>query len=137
MVKEGKVAAILNERELVVNLGAEADVREGMKFKVMEPGQQIIDPDTQEVLGEFSREKIRVEISDVKPKYSVGRTYQTYIANVSGALTAFAQALNEPRREVTRVRTLRTANTVSLEPMDETKSFVKIGDPVVLVEDSL
>ena len=137
MVKEGKVAAILNERELVVNLGAEADVEEGMKFVVMEPGQQIIDPDTQEILGAFSREKIRVEIFDVKPKYSVGRTYQTYIVNVGGAPTTFSHLLGEPRREVTRVRTLRTDNTASLEPMDETKSFVKIGDPVVLVEDSL
>lgn len=133
----GKVAGILNERELVMNLGSEHGVQDGMKFKVMESERQIIDPDSLEVLGEIDREKIRVKITEVKPKYSIGSTYQTYRVTIGGAFTNLSNALFEPRREVTRVRTLRADNNTYLEPMDENKSFVKVGDSVVQVDEEL
>ena len=135
MTIKGKVAAILNERELVVNVGSNHGVQEGMKFKVMELDRQIIDPDSHEILGEFNREKIRVKIFEVNPKYSVGSTYETYRVTI-GSLPNVAH-LFEPRREVTRVRTLRADNSIYLEPMDEAKSFVNIGDSVFQVEDDL
>ena len=43
MAIEGKVATILNERDLVINKGSSSGVAEGMKFGVMEkrsPGQR-------------------------------------------------------------------------------------------------
>lgn len=137
MTLKGKVAAILNERELVVNLGSESGVEEGMKFRVMSPERQIMDPDSREPLGVFTREKIRVRIITVHSKYSVGSTYETHRVNVGGGGMPDFSHLFGRSREVTRIRTLRADNTVFLEPMDETKSFVKIGDPVVLVEDGL
>lgn len=137
MTLEGKVAAILNERELVVNLGSEVGVVEGMKFKVVEPSRQILDPDTGETLGTFEREKVRVRILEVNPKYSVGSTYETYKVTVGGGGIPDFSYFFGRSREVTRIRTLRPDGGLYLEPMDETKSFVKIGDPVVLVEDGL
>lgn len=135
MTLKGKVAAILNERDLVVNLGSEAGVAEGMKFRVMGPDKDIIDPGTAERLGSIPWEKIRVKIIEVNPRYSVGSTYETYRVAIGGEFDISHRI--GPRREVTRVRTLRADGSVYLEPMDEDKSFVHIGDPVALVEDEL
>ncbi len=142
MAIKGKVAGIINERDLIINRGSEAGVTEGMKFKVTEP-LQVKDPETGETLETFDREKIRVEIVEVKLKYAVGKTYQTYVVNVggvgfgSGDLTAGLRRLLEPRQEVTRVRTLRADQTTNLEPMVEASSFVKVGDSVVQILDEV
>lgn len=134
----GKVAAILNERELVINLGSANGVKEGMKFKVIEPELQILDPDTQEFLGTFDREKVRIKVVEVNPKYSVGSTYETYVVTLeTPTLLSFGPRTSQTTREVRRVRTLRADGGLYLEPMDETKSFVHIGDLAVLVEDGL
>lgn len=139
MAIEGKVAAILNERDLIVNKGSSSGVKEGMKFKVIGDEMPITDPDTGEVLGYLPREKIRVRIVEVHPKFSIGKTYQTYIAYEGlerGPLgIPLMTSLLTPRKEVTRVPTLRTDNALRLDPMDEESSFVKIGDPVVEAED--
>ena len=79
MAIEGKVAGILHERELVINRGAEAGVKERMRFKIVEPQVDIKDPDTGEALGTVTHEKIRVEIVEVQPKFSKGRTYETFV----------------------------------------------------------
>lgn len=139
MAIEGKVAAILNERELVINRGADAGVKQDMRFKVMEPGVDIKDPDTGEPLGTIQREKIRVEVVEVHPKYSVGRTYETYVISVAGigsdvvdAITRWSPLLG---REVTRVRTLRTEQATSKASNDKS-CFVEVGDQVVQVVDN-
>ena len=136
MTIQGKVAAILNERELVINRGEVAGVEEGMKFKVMSHELDIIDPESNEQLGVFAREKVRVKVVEVYPKYSVASTYETYQVTQGSGLPDISH-LFSPRRSVTRVRTLRADNAAFLEPLDETKSIVKIGDPVFLVEDSV
>lgn len=136
MAIEGKVAAILNERDLVVNKGSSAGVEEGMIFKVIEPDVSLKDPDTGESLGILEREKIRVKIVEVNPKYAVGKTYQTYVVNVGGIglnvnwLAKFV----EPRQDITKVRTLRIDKSISLAPMNEEESLVKVGDQVVQIE---
>jgi hypothetical protein len=136
MTIQGKVAAILNERELVINLGEISGVQEGMRFKVMSHELDIVDPDSQEQLGVFAREKVRVKVVEVHPKYSVGSTYETYQVAQGSGLPDFSH-LFERSRKVTRVRTLRADNAVFLEPLDEMNSIVKIGDPVFQVEDSV
>jgi len=138
MAIEGKVAAILNERELVINKGTDAGVKGEMKFKVMEPGVDIKDPDTGEPLGTIQREKIRVEIVEVHPRYSVGRTYETYVISVAGlgsdvvdAITRWSPLLG---REVTRVRTLRT-DRATAKASNDRSCFVEVGDQIAQVVD--
>ena len=136
MTIQGKVAAILNERDLVINKGSEAGVKEGMRFKVVEPSLTVTDPDTQEELGSISKEKIRVRVTDVQPRFSIGKTYETYIDYVEPPLR-LPLLPPPPKLPVTRVRTLRVDSTTRLEPMSEDSSFVKIGDPVVELEGDL
>lgn len=140
MAVKGKVAAILNERDLVINKGSDAGVKDSMKFKVVVPEVTVTDPDTGEILGTVAKEKIRVKVVEVHPKFSVGKTYETYVVNVGGLAADSFEALRFrflPRREVTRVRTLRSDDSTSLAPMVEGSSFVKVGDPVIEVEDNL
>ena len=128
MAISGKVANILNERELIINKGAADGVNQDMVFKVLEPEIEVRDPETQELLGSLVREKIRVKIFEVCPKFAVGRTYETYATaapTLLGVLTA---------RQVNRVRTLRTGHTTA-KASDEQDSFVEVGDFVIQVEE--
>lgn len=129
---EGKVAAILNERELAINLGAKAGVKEGMKFEVLDPEPvQIVDPDTREPIGVIDKLKIKVKVIELQDRASIARTYETHQVNVGGTGPVFGylfRSLVPPKWE-TRVRTLRTEEW-AFEPLEEKSSFVKVGDRV-------
>ena len=48
-----------------------------MRFEVMDAkGEDILDPDTGQLLGSVERPKVRVEISKVKKLLSVASTYK-------------------------------------------------------------
>jgi len=132
MAIEGKVARILNERDLAINKGSDSGVTTGMTFKVTEPEIAIQDPDTKETLGTLSREKIRVNIVAVEPKYSIGKTYETYVAN---PFQEFLSSSAFPARRV--VRRIKTGYGLEPKTTDESGSFVEVGDPVIQVEDEI
>jgi hypothetical protein len=123
---EGLVAGVLNERELVINIGETSGVRKGMIFKVLadEP-VDILDPVTDESLGQLILEKIRVKVSKVDEKLSICRTYRKrVIGNLS--LNIF-----EPRQEV--LETLNADDPSYIKPLSEKESFIRRGDRVVQV----
>lgn len=127
---EGKVAKILNARELVINRGTEHGIEAGMRFKVVEETQEIVDPDTHQSLGTISREKIRVKVADAQPRFAIARTYQTYEVQEPSA-SALAFSLHRRFNTVTKVRTLASDFGDLRAPYDESKSFVAVGDKVV------
>ena len=128
-VIEGRVARILNERELIINLGIEQGIQDGMKFSIMEETGNILDPETRESLGSLTREKIRVKIVDVRPKLSVGRTYETFSAHAPGSLLGLLQTPT--------VRKIQTINVAGSEtaPFSDSVGYVKVGDKVVQIPD--
>ena len=66
---EGKVARILNARELVINRGTEHGVEIGMRFEVLDPkSEDVADPDTGEVIGSVYRPKVNVEVVFLEPR---------------------------------------------------------------------
>ena len=67
---EGKIAAILNESVLVINVGGDAGVREGMVFVVLAEGGAVKDPDTGEALGRWEVPKGHVRATLVQPRLS-------------------------------------------------------------------
>ena len=135
MLIEGKVAAILNERELAINKGKIAGVKKDMIFGVLETKEGIKDPDTGEVLGSVESRKIKIKVVDVQPKLSVCRTYETYQVNIGGSGTPMLPAFFEPPPKwVTRVKTLKSKDA-PFEDLGVTGSFVKIGDKVRQLED--
>lgn len=131
----GKVARILNSREIAINVGRDHGVLPEMCFDVVDQKHQDIeDPDTGVVLGSIERRKVRVKITNVQERMSVASTYRKKTINVGGrgvGAGGLAQALMPPKW-VTRYETLKTEER-TWEDLDEKESFVKIGDPVVQV----
>ena len=139
----GKVAQILNTRELVINLGSNDGITPGMYFDVMNPkGMDIEDPDTGDILGSIERPKVRVKVSRVETKLSIASTYKSRKINIGGkggghilGSSLMSQYLAPPKW-VTKYETLKTQEK-TWENLDEKESYVKIGDPMVQVIDAV
>lgn len=135
----GKVARVLNEREIAINIGTVHGVDVGMYFDVMDAqGENIKDPDTDEVLGSIERPRVRVRITHVQDKLAVAATYTSKQINIGGVALypalgygPIARALMPPNW-VTKYESLKkSSNTPDM--LDEDNSSVKTGDPVVQV----
>ena len=131
----GKVAGILNSRELVLNRGATHGVRNGMEFSVLSTlGSDIKDPDTGEVIGSIDRTKIRVRVQIVHKQISVASTYVMQKINVGGVgppSVGFGNLFVPPRWE-TVYETIETDEAM-LDEMSEEERHVHIGDPIMQV----
>jgi len=133
----GKVARILSSRELVLNVGQEDGVEVGMFFDILSPeGDEIRDPDSGEVLGSIRKPKVRVKISSVQERLSVAATFRKKIVNEGGTATfaGFGEVARAfiPPKMVERYETFKS-DEAAWEQLDESESFVKIGDPAVCV----
>ena len=126
----GKVARVLNAREVAINLGSGQGVRPGMYFDVLTRHEDIVDPDTNESLGAIERPKTRVKITWVQEKLSLASTL-TREAGVGGMPLGEFSRLLMPPKWVKKYETLATEGTGA--PLDEGESPVKVGDPVVQV----
>ena len=133
----GAVAALLTNRELVINRGSEHGVTKGMKFAVLNrQGIHISDPETDEDLGSVDVPKVIVEATRVDSKLTVARTFNKRRRNLGGSYPVGALgALFEPARWVEEWETLRTDQKPQIKELPETDSYVKTGDPVVEVRD--
>ena len=131
---EGKVAGVLNIRELVINVGSLHGVQRGMKFKVLASQPlEIRDPETDEILGVLDREKVRVKVVEVRDRFSICRTYRT--RRVGGSnyyAAALLKQISPPREEP---ETLKADDSAYPPPLSEEESYVKRGDRVVQIED--
>lgn len=128
----GKVAEILNPREIALNIGSNDGVRSGMYFDVMDPKyQNIKDPDTGALLGSIEKPKIRIKVILVQDRLSLASVRKGRGAKLGGKLGfplgEFARALMPPEW----VDETLKAENAPWEDIDEKESFVKRGDPVV------
>lgn len=127
----GRVAQLLNAREVVINVGAKAGVTKGMKFRILaDTPLEVRDPATQEVLDTIDREKTRVEAVEVREKITICRTFRTIttggIRNLRGML--------EPA--TSRPETLHTRDSSLPAPLPEEDSYVKTNDRVEEINES-
>jgi len=132
----GRVAGVLNARELVINIGSEASVQVGMRFSVLAAeATEILDPETNERLGLLDREKVRVEVTEVRPRFSVCSTFGSRggsVGALSGWAALFSQSLYST---LPKPITLRAEDSSMLPPLSEEASYVKTGDRVVQVRE--
>ena len=137
----GKVARILNSQEIAINVGTTNGVVVGMHFDIMEPkGEDIRDPDTNELLGSIERPKVRVRVTKVQERLSVASTFRKKQVNIGGhgadlGVGVLSRVLMPPRW-ITKYETLKTEEK-TWEDLDEEESYVKIGDPVVQVTEEI
>lgn len=132
-----KVVDIINDRELAVNAGTDRGLEPGTVLKIVtsEP-RQIVDPETQEVLGEIVETKAVVRVFEAQSKFALARTFRTRSVNVGGTgigtVTAMAKVFSPPKYE-TRIETLKR-DTSGGEPLAPEESSVQVGDLVELVD---
>ena len=123
----GKVAKVLNDREIVINRGTDHSVKLGTRFKLIET-VEIQDPDTRDGIGTITREKIRFVVVHLQASMSIARTYETHTFGSSSASQAAERLLQSIRPEAgmqrTDVKRIRPAGDGD-EPV-----LVKIGDIV-------
>ena len=134
---EGRVASILNARELVINVGTERGVTKGMKFAVLaESPTEIRDPGTNEVLDVIDREKVRVEATEVRERITVCRTYRsTKVGGGLASVFALQRGLADFEPPRTVFETFRVQDAQLPPPLKPEESYVKVNDRVVRVEE--
>jgi hypothetical protein len=132
---EGRVARILNLRELAINRGALDGVEVGMIFDVLDPkAEGISDPETGELLGSVYRPKVQVKVFAVEDRLALARTFKFTRVNLGGAgALGGLRSVLEPPNWVERHETLKTMES-TWQDLDESESIVKTGDPVVEAE---
>ncbi len=125
----GRVARILNVKDLVLNRGSSHGVFIGMQFVVLNPiGQDIVDPETNAVIGSVPIAKTIVKVVSLQDELSIARTFRE---SGGSGLTGITWLMSGPREE-----TLRTTESTAVQELDEKDSYVKTGDEVVEVRDS-
>jgi len=132
---EGKVAEILNERELIINIGSKKGVSEGMKFSILSQEPiEIYDPETHEKIGMVDREKVRVIAAEVQDRFSICKTYRKWTTGGSSLvnIASMMAAVNVPR---VKHETLKVNDSSLPPPLSEEESYVKIGDRVKEVKE--
>lgn len=128
----GKVARVLNSREVALNRGSSHAVEVGMIFNILSTkGSDIADPDTGELLGSVDLVKTSVKVTIVQERVAVASTYRTQSVNVGGVGLAVTGLFQPPRWE-SRVETLKIDEALK-EELDEADAIVQAGDPVVQV----
>ena len=129
-----KVVQIINDRELAVSGGGSAGIAQGDFLRVFaaEP-ERILDPDTGDVLGEFSRTKIVVEVFQVDERFALAHTFRTETYNEGGSGVTALGSLFMPPKIVTRVETLRRDDSDG-QPISEDDAVVEIGDLVEVID---
>lgn len=135
MIK-GKVASLIDERTLAINVGADSGVSIGMRFMIYDAkGRPIIDPDTKKELGNHKVQKRAVEVIEVHPSYSIAETYKYRTINEggsSGVLSGLSGYLSAPKY-VKKYETFMIDDE-DKRAIDEERSLVKVGDIVEQIE---
>lgn len=136
---EGKVARILNDREVVLNRGSSHGIEVGMYAAIVDlSGEEIRDPDTDEILGGLMRFKKTLMVSQVSEKFCIASTFRTKRVNVGGkGLFGSSQfdSLFDPPKYEKQVERLRLSES-DPQPLDESESAVTSGDPFEIISET-
>ena len=118
----GKVAQILDSRQIVLNVGTSDQVAVGMSFKIINPkGEQIRDPESNQILGSIESPRAFVRVIEVHDRLSVATTSAANPAITPATLGPFARVLMPPRW------------VDQYESLSANLNTVNIGDPAVQV----
>ena len=126
---EGKIAKIVDEYTVILNVGSADGVKEGVTFVIFDQGDEVMDPDTGESLGRWEIVKGRVMVSYVQERISTASTPPQEEAGSAGTLSAMMAEVSKGsagaglRRETLSVRQADLAGRPQIAP-------ISVGDRV-------
>jgi len=134
---EGKVAQILSESRVIINVGQAAGVKEGMLFVILAEGGEVKDPDTGRPLGKWEMPKGRVRVIHVQEKLSLcgaiaSETPSAEPDATTHTLSASMVAVSMPGR-AQRLAPKLNVRQADISGLPEV-SAVRVGDRVRSVE---
>jgi|SRR5699024_727628 len=75
--KEFKIVKILDEYNVVINAGLSHGLKQGDQFQILDKeGSDVIDPDTQEVIGKLDLIKATVSVTELQEKMCICSSQQ-------------------------------------------------------------
>jgi len=124
----GKVAEIIDNRTVALNVGSDSGVEVGMRFLILKPDKELIDPETGDSLGSVKIPKIKVQVTTVSKKYCLAETYEYSEVNVGGVNTlgSLSNILAAPNY-IRKFETFEIDEKHKKEIKKE-KSVVQVGD---------
>jgi hypothetical protein len=125
----GKVARVLSTRQLVISLGYQDGVVDGMVFAVLNPrALHIPDPDNlAKEIGSFELPKVLVKATSVAQNASIARTFRSKL--VGGGIGSLA--IPDIFQPTTRVYDSLAVDKGTARELEEGESYINVGDPVV------
>src|SRR5699024_3427214 len=93
--KEFKIVKILDEYNVVINAGTNHDLKQSDQFQIIDKeGSEVIDPDTQEVIGTLDLIKATVEVTELHEKMCICSSKQSIKMNSLLSSTALSTGIN-------------------------------------------
>lgn len=132
-----KVAKVIDNRTLIINAGSNKGVVLGMKFLISSStNSQVVDPDTNEIIGVVAVPKVRVSVTRVDEKYAIAETYEYRTINEGGSMPSsltISKIFDQPKL-VKKFETFEIEDDQKKE-IEKEKSFVLIGDMAEQIEE--
>lgn len=109
-----------------------------MRFKILHArGNEVRDPDTNEVIGNVEWPKVEVKVVDVQEHLSVARTFRTIDIPASGqesVIDFVTRGVGGNYKPATRrTETLRSDEPFAQRDIHPSESYVQRGDPAVQI----
>ena len=130
----GKVARILGEFQLVLNVGAQQGVKKDMTFIIYEEGEEIKDPESGQSLGKLEMVKGEVEVVHVQDTICVAESQEirkdkepTVLSAKLAEVTLYSKSNIEQEREKLYVKQSDISGVRATGP-------IAVGDLVRSVE---
>lgn len=129
-----KIVKIIDEYTVVINAGSNSNVQVGDEFQILDKqSSEVIDPDTDEVIGYLDLIKATVKVSEVQEKMCIctskyyAKAHETLLTNIGSIKSNLSFAEQE------RLNIDYKQATGGLRRSDEP---IRIGDTVNLVKTS-
>ena len=136
---EGKVAKILDDQTLILNVGSAQGVVQGMVFSIFAPVEEVKDPDSGETLGAWEAVKGYVQATHPQERLTVCRAYAaTRAASTDpkerGTHTLSAELVEVSMLQGGSVKTRLNVDRSQLSGMPEVGP-IQVGDRARSVEE--
>lgn len=125
----GKIIRILDKRTVIINLGKDDGVTSQSIFSIMGDAEEIIDPDTEEVLGKVTIVKTRVKAKEVAGKFTIATTKwaSTRFKSIDTLFSAFSKNMETIEKDEGDL----SVDESEIQPWKaKSESPVKVGDIV-------